>query len=73
MKDTPMINSISLEKNRFPQMLDLLKGRDCQVVALEAVAAIKKEIPGIKTTQMLLGQDDYCMGFMDHCAAIIQV
>jgi 5-methyltetrahydrofolate--homocysteine methyltransferase len=167
----PMINSISLEKNRFPQMLDLLKGRDCQVVALcmddtsmpktaaqvchrakalvsglagildtdaiwidplvgpvsthtgnglmalEAMAAIKKEIPGIKTvcglsnisfglpsrriinrtfltlmmnqgldgaivdpldrnltaaiktTQMLLGQDDYCMGFMDHCAA----
>jgi 5-methyltetrahydrofolate--homocysteine methyltransferase len=166
-----MINSISLEKNRFPQMLDLLKGRDCQVVALcmddtsmpktaaqvchrakalvsglagildtdaiwidplvgpvsthtgnglmalEAMAAIKKEIPGIKTvcglsnisfglpsrriinrtfltlmmnqgldgaivdpldrnltaaiktTQMLLGQDDYCMGFMDHCAA----
>lgn len=167
----PMINSISLEKNRFKPMLDLLKGRDCQVVALcmddtgmpktaaqvchraqalvnglagildpdaiwidplvgpvstqtgngpmalEAVAAIKKEIPGIKTvcglsnisfglpsrriinrnfltlmmnqgldgaimdpldqdltaaiktTQMLLGQDEYCMGFMDHCAA----
>lgn len=168
----PMINSISLEKNRFIQMLDLLKGRDCQVVALcmddtgmpktaaqvchrahalvngladidiapsaiwidplvgpvsthtgnglialEAVGAIKKEIPGIntvcglsnisfglpsrpvinryflslminqgldgaimdpldqdltaalKTSQMLMGQDEYCMGFMDHCAA----
>ncbi len=168
----PMINSICLEKNSFTQMLDLLKDRDCQVVALcmddtgmpktvaqvchrahalvsaltninidpeaiwidplvgpvsthtgnglialKAVAAIKKEIPGVntvcglsnisfglpsrpvinrnflglminqgldgaimnpldhdlitalKTSRMLMGQDEYCMGFMDHCAA----
>lgn len=168
----PMINSISLEKNRFGRMLDVLKGRDCHVVALcmddtgmpqtcaqichraerlvhglsgigippsaiwidplvgpmsthtgnglmalEAVAALKKEIPGIhtvcglsnisfglparriinrtflalmmhqgldgalldpldqelmavlKTTQMLMGRDDYCMAFMDSCSA----
>ena len=30
----PMINSISLEKNRFERMLAVLKGRNCQVVAL---------------------------------------
>ncbi len=168
----PMINSISLEKNRFAQMLDILKGRDCQVVALcmddtgmpktaaqvchrahalvsalaninidpndiwidplvgpvsthtgnglialEAVGAIKKEIPGIntvcglsnisfglpnrrvinryflslmmnqgldgaimdpldqdlitalKTSRMLMGQDEFCMDFMEHCTA----
>lgn len=168
----PMINSISLEKNRFTPMLDLLKGRECQVVALcmddtgmpetpaqicdrahalvsgltgiglhpesiwvdplvgpvsthtgnglialEAVKTIKKEIPGVKTvcglsnisfglpsrrlinrmflslmmyqgldgaimdpldkeltaalktSQMLMGQDDFCMEFMAHCSA----
>jgi cobalamin-dependent methionine synthase I len=168
----PMINSISLEKNRFGRMLDVLKGRECNVVALcmddtgmpqtcaqichraerlvhglsgigippasiwidplvgpvsthtgnglialEAVAAIKNQIPGIntvcglsnisfglparriinrmflalminqgldgalldpldrelmaalKTTQLLMGRDDYCMDFMDDCSA----
>ncbi|MDD9302057.1 MAG: dihydropteroate synthase [Desulfobacter sp.] len=168
----PMINSISLEKNRFQSMLDLLKGRECQVVALcmddtgmpetaeqicgrahalvnglagihiqpnaiwidplvgpvsthtgnglislKAVALIKKQIPGIntvcglsnisfglpnrriinrmflglmmgqgldgaimdpgdrdltaalKTVQMLMNQDEYCMGFMEYFAA----
>lgn len=164
----PMINSISLEKNRFDRMLEVLKGKDCRIIALcmddtgmpktadqiygradqivnrllgigvkpgdiwidplvtpvstdirngltalDAVAAIKKNIPGVKTvcglsnisfglparrivnrmflalmmhqgldgalldpldqelraalktTRMLLGKDEYCLGFMD--------
>ncbi|MBU0971256.1 MAG: dihydropteroate synthase [Proteobacteria bacterium] len=168
----PMVNSITLEKNRFGRMMDLLKGRDCQVVALcmddtgmpqtadeickraeqlvngltgigvrpeaiwidplvapvsvetrngsmalAAVAAIKKRLIGVKTlcglsnisfglparriinrtflslmvsrgldgalfdpldrelsaalhtTRMLMGQDDYCLEFMDRVAA----
>ena len=172
LDQAPMINSISLEKNRFKPMLDLLKGRDCQVVALcmddtgmpataaqvcrradalvsgltgididpgaiwidplvgpvsthtgnglvalEAVGTLRTEIPGIhtvcglsnisfglpnrrlvnrmflalmiaqgldgaimdpldrdltaalKTTQMLMDRDAYCLNFMDHCAA----
>lgn len=30
----PMINSISLEKDRFEPMMEFLKGKDCRVVAL---------------------------------------
>ncbi|MFH1984854.1 MAG: dihydropteroate synthase [Pseudomonadota bacterium] len=168
----PMINSISLEHKRCERMLDILRGRRCQVIALcmddagmpesvaeicrrserlvsalvsigidptaiwidplvgpvstqtangltamAAVAAIKKGIPGVKTvcglsnisfglparriinrtfltlmmsrgldgalldpldrdlmaaiqtTRLLLGEDDYCLQFMDSCAA----
>ena len=34
VKDTPMINSISLEKERYDAMVPFLKGKDCSVVAL---------------------------------------
>jgi cobalamin-dependent methionine synthase I len=34
VKKPPMINSISLERNRFESMLAFLKGKDCRVVAL---------------------------------------
>ena len=30
----PMVNSISLEKDRFEPMMDYLKGKDCRIVAL---------------------------------------
>ena len=30
----PMINSISLEKNRFDTMMPFLKGKDCKIIAL---------------------------------------
>jgi 5-methyltetrahydrofolate--homocysteine methyltransferase len=30
----PMVNSISLEKDRFEPMIDYLKGKDCRIVAL---------------------------------------
>lgn len=168
----PMVNSISLEKKRFEPLLEVLKGRACQVIALcmddtgmpesvtetcrraerladalvsvgvdpaatwidplvgpvsthtgnawtamAAVDAIKKDIAGVKTvcglsnisfglparriinrtflplmmgrgldgalldpldrdlmatvatTRLLLGEDDYCLEFMDSCAA----
>lgn len=31
---TPMVNSISLEKNRFEAMIPFLKGKDCKIIAL---------------------------------------
>ncbi len=34
VKNPPMINSISLEKNRYEPMLDFLKGRKCKIIAL---------------------------------------
>lgn len=34
VKEPPMINSISLEKDRYEAMLPFLEGRDCSVVAL---------------------------------------
>jgi len=34
VKDRPMINSISLEKERYDAMVPFLKGKDCSVVAL---------------------------------------
>jgi len=34
VKDRPMINSISLEKERYDAMTPFLKGKDCSVVAL---------------------------------------
>jgi cobalamin-dependent methionine synthase I len=34
VKMPPMINSISLEKNRFEPMLSFLEGRECRIVAL---------------------------------------
>jgi len=34
VKDRPMINSISLEKERYNAMVPFLKGKDCSVVAL---------------------------------------
>ena len=34
VKDRPMINSISLEKERYDAMAPFLKGKDCSVVAL---------------------------------------
>lgn len=34
VKNTPMINSISLEKERFDAMMPFLSGKDCKVVAL---------------------------------------
>jgi cobalamin-dependent methionine synthase I len=34
VQEPPMINSISLEQNRFEPMLDFLKGRECGIVAL---------------------------------------
>ncbi len=34
VQKTPMINSISLEKDRFDAMIPFLKGKDCKVIAL---------------------------------------
>jgi 5-methyltetrahydrofolate--homocysteine methyltransferase len=34
VEKTPMINSISLEKERFDAMIPFLKGKDCKVIAL---------------------------------------
>jgi len=34
VEKTPMINSISLEKDRFDAMMPFLKGKDCKVIAL---------------------------------------
>ncbi len=34
MEKTPMINSISLEKERFDAMMPFLKGKECRVIAL---------------------------------------
>ncbi|MBN1848172.1 MAG: dihydropteroate synthase [Deltaproteobacteria bacterium] len=34
IKQRPMINSISLESNRFQPMLSFLKGRDCSIIGL---------------------------------------
>ncbi len=34
IEKTPMINSISLEKERFDAMMPFLKGKDCKVIAL---------------------------------------
>jgi 5-methyltetrahydrofolate--homocysteine methyltransferase len=34
VEKTPMINSISLEKERFDAMMPFLKGKDCRVIAL---------------------------------------
>jgi cobalamin-dependent methionine synthase I len=34
VKQTPMINSISLEKERFDAMIPFLKGKDCKIIAL---------------------------------------
>jgi 5-methyltetrahydrofolate--homocysteine methyltransferase len=34
VKSPPMINSISLEKDRFDAMMPFLKGKDCKVIAL---------------------------------------
>lgn len=34
VKQTPMINSISLEKERFDAMMPFLSGKDCKVIAL---------------------------------------
>ncbi|MEH0020576.1 MAG: dihydropteroate synthase [Desulfobacter sp.] len=34
VEKTPMINSISLEKDRFDAMIPFLKGKDCKVIAL---------------------------------------
>jgi len=34
VEKTPMINSISLEKDRFDIMMPFLKGKDCKIVAL---------------------------------------
>lgn len=34
VKDTPMINSISLEKERFEAMIPFLNGKDCKIIAL---------------------------------------
>jgi len=34
VKDPPMINSISLEQNRFDIMIPFLKGKNCKIVAL---------------------------------------
>ncbi len=34
VENTPMINSISLEKERFDAMIPFLKGKDCKVIAL---------------------------------------
>jgi len=34
VEKTPMINSISLEKDRFDTMMPFLKGKDCKIIAL---------------------------------------
>ncbi len=34
VETTPMINSISLEKERFDTMMPFLKGKECKVIAL---------------------------------------
>jgi len=34
VEKTPMVNSISLEKDRFDAMIPFLKGKDCKVIAL---------------------------------------
>ena len=34
VKNSPMINSISLEKERFDTMIPFLKGKDCKIIAL---------------------------------------
>ncbi|MEN8212022.1 MAG: dihydropteroate synthase [Thermodesulfobacteriota bacterium] len=34
VKQTPMINSISLEKERFDAMMPFLKGKECKIIAL---------------------------------------
>ena len=34
VEQTPMINSISLEKDRFDIMMPFLKGKDCKIIAL---------------------------------------
>ncbi len=34
LKEPPMVNSISLEQERFETMMPFLKGRDCRIVAL---------------------------------------
>ena len=34
VKETPMINSISLEKERFDSMIPFLTGKECKVIAL---------------------------------------
>ena len=34
VKQTPMINSISLEKERFNAMIPFLNGKDCKIIAL---------------------------------------
>jgi cobalamin-dependent methionine synthase I len=34
VEKTPMVNSISLEKDRFEAMIPFLKGKDCKVIAL---------------------------------------
>jgi 5-methyltetrahydrofolate--homocysteine methyltransferase len=34
VKNTPMINSISLEKERFEAMIPFLDGKDCKIIAL---------------------------------------
>jgi 5-methyltetrahydrofolate--homocysteine methyltransferase len=34
VKKTPMVNSISLEKDRFDAMMPFLKGKECKIIAL---------------------------------------
>ena len=34
VEKTPMVNSISLEKERFEAMIPFLKGKDCKIIAL---------------------------------------
>lgn len=34
VNDTPMVNSISLEKDRFESMIPFLKGKECKIIAL---------------------------------------
>ncbi|MCP4670846.1 MAG: dihydropteroate synthase, partial [Desulfobacula sp.] len=33
VKQTPMVNSISLEKDRFDAMIPFLKGKECKIIA----------------------------------------
>ncbi|MHB0980681.1 MAG: dihydropteroate synthase [Thermoleophilia bacterium] len=94
----PMINSISLESERYETMLPFLTGKDVSVIALcmDDTGLPQRKIVNraflsllmgvgldgaiidpldnaimavVKTTEMLLGNDEFCMHYLDSVRA----
>ncbi|MCK9173996.1 MAG: dihydropteroate synthase [Desulforhopalus sp.] len=65
VEQTPMINSISLEKERFIPMMEFLKGKDCRIIALcMDDSGMPKTVDEIVQRAALLVKELECAGFI---------